>query len=254
MDGFGPAVDGYVDVVDQLPRYVSQRAAPHFDAERAEKRSIDSRATFEERRNRLRTLFRSRLGGLPDRVAEPTVRTTELVRRDGYRIESVVFESRPKFHVTANCYVPTGDGPHPAVLFLCGHHDAAKVTPENQRACHELARNGFVVLIVDPIAQGERHQYRDLETGERLVGGGGGVFAHCHAGQKCFYAGTTLARYMIHDARCGLDYLADRPTVDPERIGVVGSSGGGIQTAFLSMLDERVAAAAPCCAITERYE
>ncbi len=39
MDGFGPAVDGYVDVADQLPRYISTRAAVHFEAERAEKRS-----------------------------------------------------------------------------------------------------------------------------------------------------------------------------------------------------------------------
>ncbi|WP_323172089.1 hypothetical protein [Natrialba sp. PRR66] len=41
-----------------------------------------------------------------------------------------MFESRPNFHVTANCYVPAGDGPHPAVRFLCGHHDAAKAPTE----------------------------------------------------------------------------------------------------------------------------
>ena len=150
--------------------------------------------------------------------------------------------------------MPAIDGPHPGVLFLCGHVDDAKADPDNQRACAELARNGFVVLAVDPVAQGERLQYRDPETGEAVVGGGGGVFAHSYAGQQCYYAGTNLARYMIHDARCGLDYLAGRPDIDDDRLGVTGTSGGGIQTEYLTMVDDRVDAAAPCCSVTDRRE
>jgi dienelactone hydrolase len=254
MDGFDDAVNGYVDVADQLTRYLRSRAADHFAAERALKRSIDSRREFEDRRERVRETFRSSVGGLPDRPTDPAVETTGRIARDGYSIELLTVESRPEFHVTANCYVPDGDGPHPGILFLCGHVDDPKGDPDNQRACVDLASNGFVVLVVDPVCQGERTQYVDPETDEPVFGGSGGVFPHCYAGQKCVYAGATLARYLIHDDRCALDYLTGRADVDDDRIGVTGSSGGGIQTLYLSLVDDRVDAAAPCCSVTERRE
>jgi dienelactone hydrolase len=254
VHGFDDAVNGYYDVADQLSRYLRAGASDGFAAEREEKRSIDSRREFEARRERVRTDFTAAIGGLPDRPADPSVERRGVLEREGYAVELVTFESRPDFHVTANCYVPDDEGPHPGVLFLCGHVDAAKADPWNQRAAIELALNGFVVLVLDPLCQGERHQYRDPKTGEAIVAGGGGVFAHCYAGQACFYAGANLARYMIHDARCGLDYLLDREDVDGDRIGVTGTSGGGIQTLYLTLLEDRVDAAAPCCAVTERSE
>lgn len=254
MDGFDDAVNGYYDVRDQVSRYLRSRAEECFAAERAEKRAIDSRREFEERRERVREQFLSSIGGLPDRPEDLSVETTGRIRRDGYTVETLAFESRPDFHVTANCYVPDGDGPHPGILFLCGHVDAAKGDPENQKACIDLASNGFVVLAVDPVGQGERRQYFDPETGEPRFGGSGGVFPHCYAGQKCFYAGVNLARYVIHDDRCALEYLLDRDDVDGDRIGVTGTSGGGIQTLYLALVDDRIDAAAPCCSVTTRRE
>jgi cephalosporin-C deacetylase-like acetyl esterase len=253
MEGFNDAVSGHFDVADQLSRYVQFRAAPGFSDERDAKRSIDSQSEFEARRKRVRELFRSGIGGIPDRSTDLSVDTTGRIERE-YSIELLTFESRPDFHVTANCYVPEGEGPHPGVLFLCGHTESPKTDPATQKACIELALNGFVVLVIDPICQGERKQYRNPETGETIVSGGGGVFAHCYAGQKCFYAGMNLARYMIADARCALDHLCDRADVDAERIGVTGASGGGVQTLYLSLVDDRIDAAAPCCAVTERQE
>ena len=42
-----------------------------------------------------------------------------------YRIEKVVFESRPGCVVTANLYIPHGlDAPAPCVLGTCGHSEA----------------------------------------------------------------------------------------------------------------------------------
>jgi len=254
MDGFDPGLNGYFDAETQLSRYLRGRAADHFAAERDEKRGIDSQREFEARRERVRDRFLSVIGGLPERPDDLAVETRGVLTRDGYAVERIVFESLPDFHVTANCYVPDGDGPHPAVLFLCGHAEAAKADAFNQKACAELALNGFVVLALDPVAQGEREQYRDPETGEALVSGGGGVFAHCYAGQQCFYAGANLARWMVHDARRGLDYLHERSDVDADRIGVTGTSGGGIQTEYLMLADDRIDAAAPCCAVTEREE
>ena len=40
-----------------------------------------------------------------------------------------------------------------------------------------------------------------------------------------------------------LDYLASRPEVDPQRIGCVGLSMGGLRTVHLAALDDRIKAA-----------
>ncbi|MGN6720154.1 MAG: hypothetical protein ACTHLX_22530, partial [Candidatus Binatia bacterium] len=47
-----------------------------------------------------------------------------------------------------------------------------------------------------------------------------------------------------------VDYLLTRPDVDPERIDITGTSGGGFQTAHIAALDPRIKVAAPSCYIT----
>ncbi|MCX6585762.1 MAG: prolyl oligopeptidase family serine peptidase [Acidobacteria bacterium] len=59
-----------------------------------------------------------------------------------------------------------------------------------------------------------------------------------------------MARYMIHDGIRALDYLLSRPEVDPHRVGVTGNSGGGMMTAYLAAVDDRLKVAAPSCYIT----
>lgn len=71
--------------------------------------------------------------------------------RDGCRIEKLIFESLPKFYVTANVYVPdSGPGTFPAVLGTAGHSDPRKAQSNYQRGWTSLARRGFVVLAFDP--------------------------------------------------------------------------------------------------------
>jgi len=249
MDGLSDGLDGTFDAADQLSRYYLARAR---GTDRRDE--PDSRAAFEARRERVRETFLDRIGGLPARPDSLGAEITGRDERDGYAVESLVFESRPGFHVTANCYAPTGDGPHPGILFLCGHADPAKADPENQRACATLARNGFVVLVLDPLGQGERKQYRDLDIEGETVSGGGGTFPHIRAGRKCAYAGANLARYMVHDARCALDYLVARPDVDEGRIGAAGTSGGGTRSMYLALVDDRIDALAPCCSVSTWHE
>jgi dienelactone hydrolase len=256
MEPFAPAVDGYVDVADGLSTYLQDRAAHHFERDRHEKQAFESPDDFEAHRKDLREALLEAIGGLPDHPDDLAAETTGVVEQSGYTVESVVFESLPNVTVTANCYLPAGDGPHPGVLFLCGHASDAKADTDNQRACIELARNGVAVLIVDPIGQAERRQYVDRDTGESFVGAksAGGIFEHSYAGQKCFYAGANLMRWILHDNRCALTYLRNRPEVDADRICVTGTSGGGIQTALLALVDDRMAATALACSVTMRAE
>src|SRR5207247_10478526 len=59
--------------------------------------------------------------GLPERTPlNPVI--VRVLEREGYRIESLMFESRPNFWVTASLYVPAGSGPFPGIISPCGHY------------------------------------------------------------------------------------------------------------------------------------
>ena len=87
MEGFDKAVNGYFDAQGQLTRCLRRRAAEDFAEEREAKRSIDSRAEFEARRERVRESFLASIGGLPDRPADLGAETTDVSERDGYTVE-----------------------------------------------------------------------------------------------------------------------------------------------------------------------
>lgn len=249
MDGFRENLDGFYDVENQLPRYLRERAAEYFEAERTRKARIDTVGAHERRVERVRESFLEEIGGLPTDRTPLNAETTGVLDRNGYAIERIVYESLPDFHVTGNFYRPDGDGPFPAVLFLCGHALSAKSSPGYQRACIELARNGIAAFAIDPIGQGERVQSYDPETGEAPRAN---TREHTYLAQQCLVAGANLARYFLRDMIRGLDYLEGRADVDDERLGATGNSGGGMQTGYLALIDDRLAAAAPCCFVTSR--
>jgi len=58
--------------------------------------------------------------------------------------------------------------------------------------------------------------------------------------KSLFCAGLTWPGVMVAEDRAALDYLASRPDVDPRRLGCGGLSGGGMRTAFLAGLDDRI--------------
>ncbi|MFC6993480.1 alpha/beta hydrolase family protein [Haladaptatus sp. GCM10025707] len=243
-------VDGFYDVEDQLPQYLRRLAATHFERANRERDAVDSRRAARRHGETARANFFDALGGLPTERTPLNPTITDTLDRDGYRVELVVFESLPDVHVTANLYLPDdADEPVPGVLFFCGHSDAGKAAAVYQKACIELVQNGFAVLAVDPIGQGERHQFFDPETGEIPRRN---VIEHSYLGHQCMLAGTNLARYFVWDAMRAMDYLRERPEVDPDRIGATGNSGGGMQTGYLMLADDRLAAAAPCCFVTSK--
>ena len=171
------------------------------------------------------------------------------LKKDGYTIEKVVFESLPKFYVTGCLFIPVQRNARlPAILNVIGHTDIAFRAPSYQQLMLNLVRKGFVVFAIDPVGQGERLQYYDPQQQRSLVGGA--TAEHSYFGKQCFLAGSSAARYFAWDGIRAIDYLISRPEVDPNRIGVTGISGGGTQTSYIAALDDRVAAAAPACYIT----
>ena len=228
-----------------LNRYLLDQARRQFDARRKAIAAIKTPEDIAKRQTSLRAFFLRSLGDLPARTPlNPHVMGT--LRRDGYRVEKVIFESRPGHHVTANFYVPHGKPPFPGVLLPCGHSDNGKAYEQYQRVAILLARNGMAVLCYDPIGQGERIQRLD-DQGKPVVRN---TTEHTMAGIGALLVGRQEASYRIWDGLRALDYLAGRPEVDPRRLGCTGNSGGGTLTSYLMALDDRIAVAAPSCYIT----
>lgn len=175
-------------------------------------------------------------------------KVTGTIDRDVYTIEKVIFESRPQFFVTANLYLPKGaKEPRPGVVGSCGHSTNGKAEAAYQSFCQGLARMGYVVLIFDPIGQGERLQYAHIEKATRP---GIGVGEHLHAGNQQFLVGEFLGSWRAWDGIRALDYLLSRPEVDPKHVGITGNSGGGTMTTWLCGVESRWTMAAPGCFVT----
>ena len=250
--GFRPYLDGFYDASVQLQMHIYRRSEAEFERWERHKDTLTTPAEVRAWQAHCRERALAAIGGLPpdDTPLEPEQLGT--VRGDGFLVEKVIFQSLPGAYVTANLYLPRGLRDRTgAVLFLCGHAEEAKAYPHYQAVCQRLARNGLVVLVVDPLGQGERKSYLD-EHGREVVRWG--TAEHSYAGLQCWWLGHSIARYFVHDARRAVDYLCGRPEVDPTRIGVTGNSGGGTQSTWLMLLEPRLAAAAPGTFVMRRRE
>ncbi|MGO8671377.1 MAG: dienelactone hydrolase family protein [Capsulimonadaceae bacterium] len=126
--------------------------------------------------------------------------------------------------VIAFLILPDGPGPHPAVIVL--HEWAASNLSGIMRLCEKLADSGTAALVmVEPYTL-QRTPDDDSAQSQIL---------------SSDLPNTAAAiRQAILDARRGLDILAARPDIDPNRMGAAGISLGGILAAILAQNDPRV--------------
>ncbi len=234
------------DAQSRLTAWMDRLAQQALDRRAAQVAAVRTVEEAERRKQLVRDKILELLGGLPDYAGPLNARVTGKIERPSYVIEKVIFESLPRFYVTANLYRPAAPGKYPGILLPLGHWEQGK--PAVQRIAANLALKGFVVLAYDPIGQGERLVAYDRRLGRSLAGGA--TEQHFMAGAQSLLAGESFARYRIWDGMRALDYLVSRPEVDPERIGCTGCSGGGTLTTYISALDPRVKVAAPACYMT----
>jgi dienelactone hydrolase/pimeloyl-ACP methyl ester carboxylesterase len=229
-----------------LYSFLQAEARAHFDARRKLVAALKTPEQIRFRQDELRAKFLDAIGPFPDKTPL-NARVTGTLKGVGFRVEKVVYESRPQHHVTANLYIPDGKGPFPGVLVPCGHSDNGKAAEAYQRVCILMAQNGLAVLCYDPIGQGERLQLLDdkLKPGIK-----GSTTEHTQVGIGALLVGSCCANYRIWDGIRSIDYLVSRPEIDAKKIGCTGNSGGGTMTAYLMALDDRIACAAPSCYLT----
>src|SRR6266508_3633049 len=186
------------------------KAALRLLAER--ERRVAQLSTREEilgRQQFVREKILQAIGGLPERTPL-TPKVTGTLKRNGYQIEKVIFESQPAFYVTANLYLPeTGRAPYPGILMPLGHESGGKAHEAWQRLAITFAKNGFAILLYEPISQGERVQLYDPDLGESKVRQA--TNEHTLAGTQCLLLGHNFARHRIWDGMRALDYWSHAP-------------------------------------------
>jgi len=107
-----------------LGRDVRARLRAADDRESQAWQAIRTRADWENYRNPRLQALRVSLGEFPRPPRDLQVRVTRRLEGDGYRVENLVFESRPGVVVTANLYLPARPGRSmPGILICHSHHN-----------------------------------------------------------------------------------------------------------------------------------
>ncbi|OGS17959.1 MAG: hypothetical protein A3J83_01380 [Elusimicrobia bacterium RIFOXYA2_FULL_40_6] len=168
------------------------------------------------------------LGSFPEKKCPLNTKITGTLQKNGYKIEKIIFQSRPDFWVCANVYIPTKNSgtPKPAVVCVHGHSQPGKAVPYLQRVAIGLAKRGYIALTMDVIGFGERAS-----------------MGHDPEALLLPVVGESLEGYEVWDVTRGIDYLYTRKDVNKNKIGCTGVSGGGNLTMYSAVMDERITAA-----------
>lgn len=193
---------------------------------------------WQHRRALLKDHLVAAWGGFPETPCDLEPRKFGEFEREGYRVEKLMFQTRPGVWMTANAYVPSKQGRLPAILNVHGHWAGAKQDPIVQSRCIAAAKLGFFVLSVDAFGAGER------AVGKKL-----GEYHGEMVAATLLPVGLPLAGLQVYENMRAVDYLCTRPEVDSERIGITGASGGGNQTMYAGAFDERFRCVVPTCSV-----
>ncbi|MFN7996316.1 MAG: acetylxylan esterase [Bryobacteraceae bacterium] len=232
-----------------LPDVLRDLARAAYQRRNNEIAKLTSPAAIRERQKWVRDTFWKLAGGMPERTPL-NLRTVGSFERPGYRVEKLIYESFPNFHVTANLYIPAkAKAPLPGVLFQMGHAPNGKAGGTYQRCCQGLVKLGYLVLAFDPMGQGERVYYPNSTGNQSRLDSPD--HEHSMAGKQMLLTGDTATRMQAWDAIRSLDVLAAHPLVDPKRLASTGQSGGATLTMLLIAADDRISAAVVCSGNTE---
>ena len=145
-------------------------------------------------------------------------------KMNGYTIENIAIEILPGVWVNGSLYKPEKyKGKIPVVLHPQGHWDKHRYRPDCQFTSAAIAKMGAMIFNYDMFAWGES----TLQ------------FKYEYHRQSLAMTMQLLAGIRI------LDYLLSQKDADTSRVAIVGGSGGGTQTVFMTAIDDRIKVSAP---------
>ncbi len=184
---------------------------------------------------------------------EPNPQRLESKEMEGYRRDKYLIETEPGICMPFYVLIP-GDyregEKRPAIVAPHGHEShgksavvgetfgnpslAATIEQHNYAYGVQLVKEGFLVFCPDARGFWERRE-KYYQADSSLLS------------QSCEYLndmamtlGQSVTGMWIWDLMRLVDYIQTREDVDVERIGCAGLSGGGLQSLWLSALDDRI--------------
>ncbi len=119
----------------------------------------------------------------------------------------------------------------------------AEINRFNYNYGHQLAKAGFVTFAIDWMGVGERN---DTNKPHNMLHNGGRDWCNLYYLHATMLGMTSISINVTH-GMAATDFACTFPCVDPERLGVMGLSGGGTMTLWSTLCDERFKATEIVC-------
>jgi dipeptidyl aminopeptidase/acylaminoacyl peptidase len=196
-------------------------ASLHARADAPPKSAQETRAAFLKLIDRPKVPLSARES--PSAADDPNRITFSYATESGQRVPGILLKPA----------AAAGDARRPAVIVA---HGTGGKKESELPLMKQLVAAGFIAVAIDARFHGERGAPADYNAAIARAFQQPGV-------QHPLYWDT------VWDLMRLVDYLQSRPDIDPQRIGLMGISKGGIETYFTAAADERIAAAVPCIGV-----
>ncbi|MCL2352736.1 MAG: dienelactone hydrolase [Firmicutes bacterium] len=234
-------IEGFLDCV-------CESARPRFPASSVLSGETDHKTWRDSLRNALTRV----IGGFP---ADPPALGVKIVRTSkpgGVTRHFIEYQSQNCLTTPGYYLVPDEPLPgNPAVVAVTGHgygvDDIVGIRPDGadygegdelsyqKRFGLALCRRGFHVLAPEMAGFGHMRLAGDKAAHPDQTS--------CHQlSTRLLMAGSTTAAVRVYQCMRAIDALTELRGADKNRVGCMGISGGGLVTAFLAALDDRVKA------------
>jgi hypothetical protein len=200
------------------------------------------------------------LGDFPPAV-DPSPQLLAEWTHEGLIRQRWIIDVQPNLSATLRVNIPEGLGENetrPAILCCHGHGQFGKepvmgndTSPALRQAIEDhkynygevMAQKGLITYAIDWIGFGERN---DSQKPNHLSTAGGRDWCNLYYLHATMLGMTSLSINVAH-GKAATDVVSALPHVDPDRLGVMGLSGGGTMTLWMTLCDERFRASEIIC-------
>lgn len=181
---------------------------------------------WHKRRQEILSLWHQWMGAWPPIMTDQQLEILGQERREDFTQYTVRFNYSPKHPTQGYLSVPDGEGPKPAVVVVFYEPETGiGLKGENRDFAYQLTKRGFITLSIGQTEATENKTY--------------GLYYPTLENAKI-----QPLSGLAYGAANAYHVLANRPDVDPNRIGIVGHSFGGKWAMFASCLYDKWACAA----------
>lgn len=220
----------------------------------------ESKSTFQQWKSDTLPKVLSTLGKFPPQ-APPNPHFVAEWHHDGLRKQRWIIDVNPWLSATLDINYPGDleeDEKRPGILVCVGHERnfGRKVrmgngiegpetdAPVPQGAYgHHMAKAGFVTFAIDWIGFGD---FNDSQKPNHLNTARNRDWCNIYYLHSTILGMTNLSINIAH-ARAVLDFVTTLPGIDADSLGVMGESGGGTMSLWISLCEERIKATEIIC-------